>query len=257
MSIALMRAAWQAHLPNGSDKLVLVAMADFANESGEAWPSIPTLAKMCSRGETAVREALQRLVTGGHLTRRVRQGQSSRFEVHPRANPSRFPDPLGIRTPSEIDTPTPPDFRTPPLPISEGDPSRFPDPNHQEPPLNHHNEPPKGTGAAKTVIPDWIPDEAWKGFVDMRRRQKAPLAGRALSLTISKLSALRAAGYEPGAILDQSTSNGWKGLFPLKENINGQQRYPAPANEHGTGSRNASGNPMLRAVLARRAGPVT
>ena len=115
MSIEVSKLAWQAALTTGSDKLVLLALSDFANDAGEAWPSIATLSRMCSRGETAVREALHRLTNAGHLTRRDRIGKTPMFIVHPRVTPLDFRRGSGLGRGSEIDTPTPPDIRTPPL----------------------------------------------------------------------------------------------------------------------------------------------
>lgn len=45
MSIKVMTAVWE-HAPfKGGKLLILLALADFANERGICWPSIPTLAK--------------------------------------------------------------------------------------------------------------------------------------------------------------------------------------------------------------------
>lgn len=70
-------------------------------------------------------------------------------------------------------------------------------------------------------IPTWIPADAWQGFVEMRQKIRAPLTERAARLTISKLETLKAEGNEPGAVLDQSTQNDWRGVFPLRTNGNG------------------------------------
>lgn len=247
-----MRAAWAADLPSGSDKLVLLALADFANEKGEAWPSVPTLSVKCSRGETAVREAIHRLAGAGHITRVDRAGQSAMMLVHPLAPPpeTRSPTPPDfqggseIGRGSEIDTPTPPETRTPPLPISGGDPSLFPNPNPQEPPITPQSESPKTRARDAPTVPDWVPADAWNGFVDMRKKAKAPLTDRAVQLAIADLEKLRDEGHPPGAVLDQSTSRGWKGLFPLKDNRHGQQ-----------GSRSNNGlcaSPAEAMLVARR-----
>ena len=67
--------------------------------------------------------------------------------------------------------------------------------------------------------------EQWAGFVEMRRRIRKPLTARAQQLALRKLSILAENGQPPGAVLDQSTLNGWQGLFPLKDQRNGNRNF--------------------------------
>lgn len=70
-------------------------------------------------------------------------------------------------------------------------------------------------GASK--LPDFVPKIAWAGYVEMRRRIRAPLTPRAVDLTITKLEKLHAAGEDIGTVLDLSTQNSWRGVFPVKQ----------------------------------------
>ena len=74
---------------------------------------------------------------------------------------------------------------------------------------------PAANGKDVFVFPDWWPVEAWDGFVAMRKA-KAPLTPYAIKLAIIKLSKLKAAGEDPTTVLDQSTLQSWKGLFPVR-----------------------------------------
>jgi len=67
------------------------------------------------------------------------------------------------------------------------------------------------------TLPDWLPLDAWNGWVEMRKRIKKPMTERAEELRIKDLAAFHAAGEDVGAILDQSTANNWTDLYPLKE----------------------------------------
>lgn len=68
------------------------------------------------------------------------------------------------------------------------------------------------------ALPDWMPLEAWEGFVEMRTKIKKPLkTDRAVKLAIGTLEKLRAEGQDVAAVLDQSTMNSWLGLFPITE----------------------------------------
>jgi hypothetical protein len=73
-------------------------------------------------------------------------------------------------------------------------------------------------------LPDWIDAEAWGGFVAMRQRERHPLTARAAKLVIAELAKLRAAGADPTAVLDQSTRNGWRDVYPIKTNGSGPPR---------------------------------
>lgn len=77
------------------------------------------------------------------------------------------------------------------------------------------------------VIPDWIPTESWDGFVAMRKSTKNPLSAHGVKLAIRELEKLRRDGHDPGAVLDQSTLQNWRGLFPIKDNHRGNQNGTA------------------------------
>lgn len=68
-----------------------------------------------------------------------------------------------------------------------------------------------------TTLPDWIPSAAWAGYVEMRKKLKKPMTDRAIELRIRDLAAWRDEGHNIEAILDQSTTNSWTDLYPLKE----------------------------------------
>ena len=85
MSIKLMSAVWKINLP-ASEKLVLLALADCANDEGGCWPSMKTLVEKCSKGERTVQAAIKALVEAGHLSRDERLGKGCYYTVHPRNN---------------------------------------------------------------------------------------------------------------------------------------------------------------------------
>lgn len=83
MSIGLMSLVWKVSLP-ASEKLVLLALADCANDEGGCWPSMKTLVGKCSKSERTVQAAIKALVDAGHLTRTERLGKGCFYTVHPR-----------------------------------------------------------------------------------------------------------------------------------------------------------------------------
>ena len=72
-------------------------------------------------------------------------------------------------------------------------------------------------------FPDWFPIEAWNGFAEMRKKLRKPLTPYATKRLIAKLEKFRSEGQDPKEILDQSTCNGWQGIFELREQVNGQR----------------------------------
>lgn len=66
------------------------------------------------------------------------------------------------------------------------------------------------------VLPDWVPADAWDGYVAMRK--KKPMTDRARDLVIAELSRLRDQGHDVGAILDKSVKNNWTDVYAPKPN---------------------------------------
>lgn len=65
-------------------------------------------------------------------------------------------------------------------------------------------------------LPDWLPQEEWRGFVAMRAKIKKPLTDRAATMAIRKLSEMRDSGCDPGDVLEQSTFHCWQDLYEVK-----------------------------------------
>lgn len=66
------------------------------------------------------------------------------------------------------------------------------------------------------VLPEWIPVEAWDGYVSMRKKQRKPMTDRARDLKVAELLRFRNAGHDVGAILDKSTANSWTDIYEPK-----------------------------------------
>ena len=85
MSVRIMTAVWAVTLAD-SEKLVLLALADCANDEGDCWPSMATLVKKCSKSDRTVQASIKELVSKGHLTRNEVPGKGCRYIVHPRSD---------------------------------------------------------------------------------------------------------------------------------------------------------------------------
>lgn len=68
MSVSVMTWVWRQSTATGNDRLVLLAIADAADDEGRnAWPSIATLAAKTRLDERTVRRIVRRLETEGHI----------------------------------------------------------------------------------------------------------------------------------------------------------------------------------------------
>ncbi len=74
MSIRVMSHVWKHSQAKGGDLLVLLAIADFADDSGTAYPSIATLGLKARLDGRNVQRSIRRLITTGELTLSERQG---------------------------------------------------------------------------------------------------------------------------------------------------------------------------------------
>ena len=88
-----------------------------------------------------------------------------------------------------------------------------------EPSVNHH-VPVKARKRADAddswVLPNWIPQDTWRDFEQMRRSMRKPMTPAASRLIVRKLEELRDDGDDPQRVLEQSIQNSWVGVFQLK-----------------------------------------
>lgn len=100
MSLKAMVAAWQAPV-KANLKLVLLALADHANDDGECWPGLKGIARKCGVTERAVIKYINELTKNGLVFKRAQFDKSGRQRtniyslnmtnlgvntVHPRVN---------------------------------------------------------------------------------------------------------------------------------------------------------------------------
>lgn len=72
MSIAAMTFVWEHSRLRGTELNLLLAIADFANQDGIAWPGIPTLAKRIRADQRTAQRCLKRIERAGEL--RIERG---------------------------------------------------------------------------------------------------------------------------------------------------------------------------------------
>jgi hypothetical protein len=80
---------------------------------------------------------------------------------------------------------------------------------------------PQGGNRGLKAIVEELPSEtreAVQGFIEMRKKIRAPLTERALRMSIKKAMELSGGDVQTFiAIFDQSTERSWRGIFPLQK----------------------------------------
>jgi hypothetical protein len=85
MSIHIMNAVWQCGPQDTSARMLLLAIADCANDQGEAFPSVALLGQKSCMSKSTVLRTLQGLETSGWFAVRRRTVQWD-GDTHPRGN---------------------------------------------------------------------------------------------------------------------------------------------------------------------------
>ena len=218
MSIKLMTAVWDREDLSSTQKLVLLSLADWANDEGLCWPSINRLAIKTSMAGRSVQRIIRDLESMGFIRRDEVLGKGNRYWIS---------IPLTECHPCHSVTP----------PLTESHPT--PDTVSPNTSITHQSN-------TKYIIegyPLWLPIDAWKGWVEMRKQRKRPLTDRAKARAFNKLEALHRAGHDINELLDRSTINGWLDIYePKGMNNAGNSKHAAEPT-----------NPMVRAVIASQA----
>lgn len=197
MSIKLMTAVWAREDLTSTQKLVLLALADWSNDEGLSWPSIDQLMKKSSLKKRAVQITIRSLEESGFVRREEVTGKGNRYWII--------------------------------LPVHQMHPcTTFTTPVHQMHPTPASNAPNTSeihqltTKDIKRELPGWMPEDAWDGWLEMRKAKRKPMTTRAWNRAIARLEAMLVCGQDIAEVLDRSTMNGWTDLYEIKERNNGK-----------------------------------
>ena len=221
--MSLRATCWAWTVPTSPTcKLVLMALADFADEVGHCWPSVARMQEMTGLSERAIRTALATLETEERieLERSVGRGRTSRYALRINHHPEKVQQVQVLRTREKVQQ-VPEKVHVVPQKVQHV-PQKVQQvhPNRKEP-LENRQEPKKGVALRASVVvatlPDWMPAEAWNLYCRHRERiGKKAWTPDAITLTVRELAKFREDGMDPAAVLEQSVANGWRGVFPLK-----------------------------------------
>ena len=206
-----MQRVWETPCDSASQKLVLLALADNANDESVCWPSIATIARKCDLSARGVQTQIRKLENSRILNIETSTGRSSNLYilfpdqpcipcmVAPSVNPARIaPQPCNPQ----------------PQPCTDCTPTLHAvHPNRKEP-SEPSIEPPA------VISPDILKSErfskSWAEWEKHRREIKKKLS----PTTAHKQLAMLAEWGEEKAVyeIERSIRNGWQGLFFEKVN---------------------------------------
>lgn len=224
-----MNAAWDLEMPSGM-KFVLMSLCDQANDAGQCFPSVATIAKRCSMSERAVQGHIKTLEEMGYLVRKERVGHSTLYCLDPRrfCTPAESAPPQKLRHTPAKSAPPPPQNLHPTPAESAGDPRRICTHNHHlttiEPPV----EPKENQKRASVLRPDGVPEQVWSDFLKTRKGQKALLTETALRGIEREAEK---AGITLTAALETCCERGWRSFKADWQTASSFGRRPTKAIE--------------------------
>ncbi|RDL17063.1 helix-turn-helix protein [Pseudomonas sp. URMO17WK12:I10] len=214
MSMELMVKAMKTKVGNPLRKLVLIKLADNASDQGECWPSYQHIADQCEIDRSTVRKHIKHLEMQGLVRIENREG--------PKGNSSNLYRITLCRPVGPNSTPVGPESTgVGPQPTGGVGPESTRTSHSFEPVTEPVEQTVATAPSAKKKAPKFDPmtakpsnvsDQAWADWCQHRREIRKPLT----KTSCERQAAQLAKHHAPDAVINQSISNGWTGLFPEK-----------------------------------------
>jgi hypothetical protein len=203
-----MGAVWERDDLTSTQKLVLLALADWANDEGLCWPSIDRIAVKASLTPRAVQKTIKSLEEAQFLRREEIRGKGNKYWVSL---------PLNHVHPRTTFTPPPNHVHPTPEPRS---------PNTSK----IHQRTTKSNIAAK---PESVSEDVWRDFIELRKAKRAPLSNTALQAIEREAGK---AGWTLNDALAESVARGWQGFKAdwVKETNNGTTNWRGGADRRSS-----------------------
>lgn len=226
MSLSATRWAWQTSNLDPPAKLVLLALADRANNQGKAWPSMTTIQKNTGLDQRTVRKAIMRLqqrkliIDTGERT-----GKTARvvvyqmpFQKEPGNGGKNAHINGGKNAPIRTEK-SEENHMTRPVETKEAAKSEIGNRYKFVPRtiriINIHNA--RAREEVDPSLPEWLPQDSWDDWIEHRKTIGHPVSDSAQRAVIRMIDRLRQDGHDPGEMIDHSIIHGWRGIFPTKK----------------------------------------
>jgi hypothetical protein len=67
-------------------------------------------------------------------------------------------------------------------------------------------------------LPEWLPENIWNDFVELRKFIKKPMTDRAKQLMLANLQKIKDNGHDPILAINKSIANNWSDIYEPKPN---------------------------------------
>jgi hypothetical protein len=229
-----MASAWELDIPS-TEKMVLLCLCDYAGDDGACWPSVPTIARKCSKGDRTVQAAIQWLRNEGYCTWDETPGKPHRFRLDPRK--------ICATTPAEAAPSNPRNSRTPakiaPPQLLHATPASSADEPLREPSLSSEA---KASSPRAWALPAGVSLQVWQDFLTNRKRKRLPNTDTSWKTFCDDLARVALqTGIPPPKLIEICTGKGWGSIND-------------PRNERDERSSNPTGDALARVQAAIRGG---
>jgi biotin operon repressor len=213
---------------NSGRKLVLMMLADIADDNGRCFPSYQHVADVCEMSRRSVMRYVNDLVDQGLLKiEQRRNGKLNQSNIYT----------LDLKVVTESHHPSdtqslPSDTQSP-----GGSDTQSPITYHSIEPINEPIKTKAKKGLSLDGLPDIIDQELLSDYIEMRKSIKAPMTQKALTILVNKIQKLAAEGQDANSLLETAILNNWKSVYPERGNpIGGNQQ--GFKNDHSFGGNN-------------------
>lgn len=218
-----MALCWQMQGMNGTEKAVLIALADKADDSGLCWPSIATLAEMTCFSDRAVQKCIHSLAAKNVLSvQKSPGGKSNKYLLNPEPR-----SPLSVAPTLQNGEPDAPFNGEPRSPRTSFTPNHV----HRNGEPRSPNGEPRSPKPSRTIkepklnnsAPTDVGAKIWTDFLAIRKAKKSPI-------TETALDGIRREAEKAGMTLETALrtccERGWQGFKAdwVKDTARGQGR---------------------------------
>ncbi|QBX35158.1 helix-turn-helix domain-containing protein [Paracoccus liaowanqingii] len=202
MSIRLMNKVFDSETLGPTERLIMLALADHADDSGRCYPSIHRLCKRTGLGERSVQSNIKKLSDRGYLKKILGAGRRNAnvYVVYP--NPAADAPPQHMHPAADAPR-TPQQMRA--------------NPAADAPKPSGTTIEPSDVIAVTTpagILAEVASPEAARSFIAYRAHMKKPLTATAARRLASSLTRISNQGGDPDDALGMAEERGWQSIKP-------------------------------------------
>jgi hypothetical protein len=251
VSIKHLNKAFEAKIQQSSLKFILVALADYANEVGEAYPTTETLCDKTALNRKTVLAGLTKLAELGFITdtfhRKGRTKQVRVWQINDtengtlKASQKRNSTENGTIPKTDIN-----DTENGTLKASQ---KRDIEPSIIITTNNHK----KINKKEIVVLPNWVDKKLWSEWLSVRVKKKAVNSETALKALLNNLEQIMHSGRNPNSAIQTAIENSWKSIkLEWLDNLEGSNATRKPSSQlTGAAARSAEFHEDLKEFAAR------